>query len=226
MVISTQHLVPSESTKSKGATAAPDPAPQAGKQSGFGRLLPYPHRSRRASGKKNIEDGLAEIVVTFFFLPFRFPCRSCAPSIKDLSRTLPRSQMAPSRGHQHLPLHPCQVIRPRLTKTQLSETLRPGLSLRHPPRWRLIRKKERIPRPKLPFRRISQRRNSNSRDKGKARHSRSNPQKRRQRLRSTCSWKRVSSRWTWRYSTARALLAVTIRSESICKRSLLSEERL
>ena len=42
MVISTQHLVPPEGTKSKGSTGAPDPAPQAGKQCGFGHPLPYP----------------------------------------------------------------------------------------------------------------------------------------------------------------------------------------
>lgn len=50
-MISTQHLVPTESTKAKGATAAPDPAPQPGKQGDLGHLLPYPPRSRRASGK-------------------------------------------------------------------------------------------------------------------------------------------------------------------------------
>jgi len=42
MVISTQHLVPPEGTKSKASTSAPDPTPQAGKQSDFGHPLPYP----------------------------------------------------------------------------------------------------------------------------------------------------------------------------------------
>lgn len=171
---------------------------------------------------------LAEIVLPFLPPPRFFPAHFLLWfSIKDLSRTHLRSQMALSTGHQHLPLHPRQVTRPKLTKTQLSETPSLGLKRRHPPRWKSIRKKQRIPRPKLPFHRISRRHNSNSNsnhpDKHKGRHSRSNPRKTR-RLRSTCFWKRASFRWTWRYSTARAQLAVTIRSGNICKRSSLSEE--
>jgi len=63
MVISTQHLVPSESTKSKGATAAPDPTPQPGKWGVLGHPLPYPLHLDARVGTVWLN------CVAFFFLP-------------------------------------------------------------------------------------------------------------------------------------------------------------
>ena len=88
-----------------------------------------------------------------------------------------------------------------------------------------------IQRPKRPFRRTSQhqhnrrsnRNRNNSQARGRDPHS-SHRKTRRHRL--TCHWKRASFLWMWRYSTARARPEETIRSESICKPSSLSEERL
>lgn len=152
MVISTQHLVPPETTKSKASTAAPDPTPQPGKQTGFGHPLPYPLDLDALVGKN--KRALAELCYLFLR-----PLPSSCP-IKDLSRTLPRSQMGSTTGHQHLPLHPHQVTRTRLTKTHLRRTPRPGLKRRRRPQWTSIRKNRMIRRIRRPHHRITRHHNS------------------------------------------------------------------